>query len=202
MEVAVLASGRGSNLGAILEAAAGNRLGPARIRAVLSDVASSAALDRARAAGVEAVAVERNAFATRDAFDAAVIDVLRAHRIELVVLAGYMRLVTGTFLRAFPDRVVNIHPSLLPAFPGLHGARQAIEHGVKVAGCTAHFVDEGTDTGPIILQAAVPVLDGDDEDTLAARVLVEEHRILPEAIRLIAEDRLERRGRRIFVRAR
>ena len=202
MRVAVLVSGRGSNLQAVLDAAHAGRLGAAAIVAVISDVPTAPALERARAAGVEAVAIDRKSFASREAFDGAVVESLRARTIDLVVLAGYMRLVGDAFLRAFPERVINIHPSLLPAFPGLHGVAQALEYGVKIAGCTDHFVDQGTDTGSIILQAAVPVLDGDDEASLAERILGEEHRLLPEAIRLIVAGLVEKVGRRVSIRRR
>lgn len=195
MRVAVLGSGRGSNFQAILDERAAGRLSGVELRVVISDVPTAAILGRAAGAGIEALGIDRAALADRATFDAALLDALRARSIELVVLAGYMRLLSPAFLAAFPDRVVNIHPSLLPAFPGLHAVRQAVEYGVKVSGCTVHLVDEGTDTGPVLLQAAVQVEPGDTEDTLAARILVEEHRILPEALRRIAAGRLERRGR-------
>lgn len=195
MRVAVLASGRGSNLQAILDERAAGRLSGVELVVVVSDVAGAAALERAARAGVESLCIDRRGFPSRAAFDAALLEALSARGVELVVLAGFMRLLSPTFLAAFPDRVVNIHPALLPAFPGLHGVRQAIDYGVKVAGCTVHLVDEGTDTGPVLLQAAVPVEEGDTEETLGARILVEEHRLLPEALRRIAAGRLVRHGR-------
>lgn len=199
MRTAVLASGRGSNLQAILDERAAGRLPGVELVAVLSDRPAAQALERARAASVEAVAIDRKAFVGGEPYEQALLAELRRRDVELVVLAGYMRLVSPAFLAAFPDRVVNVHPSLLPAFPGLHAVRQAIEYGVKVAGCTVHLVDEGCDTGPILLQASVPVLPGDDEDSLATRILVEEHRLLPEALRLLAAGRVGREGRRLVL---
>ncbi|HEY3355835.1 MAG TPA: phosphoribosylglycinamide formyltransferase [Polyangia bacterium] len=199
LAVGVLVSGGGTNLQAILDAQAAGTLGGAQVRVVISNRADAHALDRARAAGVEAVVVDHKAYADREAFEDALVEALRARGVELVALAGFMRLLTPRFLRAFPDRVVNIHPALLPSFPGVHAQRQALAYGVTITGCTVHFVDEGTDTGPIIAQAAVPVHADDDEDRLAARVLAEEHRIYPLVLRLLAEGRVERRGRRVVV---
>jgi phosphoribosylglycinamide formyltransferase 1 len=196
----VLASGRGSNLQAILDAIDAGRC-PARVAVVVSDRKDAPALERARRAGVRAVHLDPRAYPDRTAFDMAVADTLGAEGVELVCLAGYMRVLSAEFVRSFPARILNVHPALLPAFHGLHAQRQALEHGVKVAGATVHFVDEGVDTGPIVLQAVVPVLDGDTEATLTARILAEEHRLYPEAIRLYAEGRLEMSGRRVSVRA-
>jgi phosphoribosylglycinamide formyltransferase-1 len=193
----VLASGRGSNLQAILDAIDAGRC-PARVAVVVSDRKDAPALERARRAGAKAVHLDPRAYPDRVAFDDAVAEVLRQHGTELVCLAGYMRVLSAEFVRRFPGRILNVHPALLPAFPGLHAQRRALEHGVKIAGATVHFVDEGVDTGPIVLQAAVPVLDDDTEDTLAARILVEEHRLYPEAIRLYAEGRLRLAGRRVL----
>jgi phosphoribosylglycinamide formyltransferase-1 len=145
------------------------------------------AIERARAAGVDAVVVDHTKFADRRAFDTAVVKVLRAHSVGLVVLAGFMRLLTDVVLDEFPMRVVNVHPALLPSFPGLHAQRQALDYGVRIAGCTVHFVDKGTDSGPIIAQAAVAVLDDDDEDSLRLRILAREHDLLPRALQWIAE---------------
>ena len=195
----VLASGRGSNLQAILDAIAAGRC-PARVAVVVSDRKDAAALERARAAGVRAVHLDPRAYPDRVAFDDAVARVLDEQAVRLVCLAGYMRVLSGEFVRRYRGRILNVHPALSPAFPGLHAQRQALEHGVKVAGATVHFVDEGVDTGPIVLQATVPVLDEDTEATLSARILAEEHRLYPEAIRLYAEDRLELTGRRVSVR--
>jgi phosphoribosylglycinamide formyltransferase-1 len=194
----VLASGRGSNLQAILDASA--RPGfPARVVVVISDRERAPALDRARAAGIPAVFVNPKDFGDREAYDAALTQVLEGHRVGLVCLAGFMRILGPAFVRAWRGRALNIHPSLLPAFPGLHPQRQALDHGVKVSGATVHFVDEGTDTGPIVLQSTVPVQPGDTEDTLAARILVEEHRLYPEAVRLFATGRLRIAGRTVVI---
>ena len=179
----ILASGRGSNLQAILDAIAAGRC-PARVAVVVSDRKDAPALDRARRAGIRAVHLDPHAFPDRVTFDEAVAAVLDEHGVALVCLAGYMRVLSPEFVRRYRARILNVHPALLPAFPGLHAQRQALEHGVRVAGATVHFVDEGVDTGPIVLQGAVPVLDGDTEETLSARILVEEHRLYPEAIRL------------------
>jgi phosphoribosylglycinamide formyltransferase-1 len=195
----ILASGRGSNLQAILDAIAGGRC-PARVAVVVSDRKDAPALDRARRAGIRAVYLDSHAFPDRVAFDEAVAAVLDEHGVALVCLAGYMRILSPEFVRRYRARILNVHPALLPAFPGLHAQRQALEHGARVAGATVHLVDEGVDTGPIVLQGAVPVLDGDTEETLSARILVEEHRLYPEAIRLFAEGRLEVTGRRVRVR--
>ena len=198
LTVGVLASGRGSNLQAILDACA--RPGfPARVTVVISDRERAAALDRARAAGVEALWLNPKDFADRDAYDRALVRELTARAVGLVCQAGWMRILSAGYVQAFRGRAMNIHPSLLPAFPGLHPHRQALDHGVKVSGATVHFTDEGVDSGPIIVQAAVPVEPGDTEDSLAARVLAVEHRLYPEAIRLFAEGRLAVVGRRVVV---
>ena len=185
----VLVSGSGTNLQAILDAIRERTL-DARLAVVVSNVPEAKALDRARAASVETVVVDHRGFADRAAFDAAVVEVLRARGVELVVLAGFMRLLTPVLLDAFPLRIVNVHPALLPAFPGIHGQRQALEYGVRVAGCTVHFVDRGTDTGPIIAQATVPVLDDDDEPALTARILAKEHELLPRVLQWVADGRV------------
>lgn len=200
LRVGVLVSGRGSNLQALLDAS--SRPGyPAEIVVVISDRERAAALDRARTAGVEALVVNPKDFGDREAFDLALVSELDARRVGLVCTAGFMRILSAAFTNAFAGRAMNIHPSLLPAFPGLHAQRQALEHGVRVAGATVHFLADGAvDTGPIILQAGVPVEPGDTEETLAARILVEEHRLYPEAVRLFAEGRLSVAGRRVIVR--
>jgi phosphoribosylglycinamide formyltransferase-1 len=185
----VLVSGSGTNLQAILDAVASRTL-DARVAVVISNVDKVAALGRARKAGVEAVVIAHGQFGDRHAFDAAVVRALRERGVEVVVLAGFMRLVTEVLLDAFPMRVINVHPGLLPAFPGAHAQRQAVDYGVRVAGCTVHFVDGGTDTGPIIAQATVPVLDDDSDSTLAARILVKEHELLPRVLQWIAEGRV------------
>jgi phosphoribosylglycinamide formyltransferase-1 len=199
LRVGVLGSGRGSNLQALLDAAA--RPGyPARVVVVVSDKERAQALERARAHGVAAVWLNPKDFGDRAAYDAALGRLLEEHRVGLVCLAGFMRILTPELVRAFAGRVLNIHPSLLPAFPGLHAQRQALDYGVKVAGATVHFVDEGVDTGPIALQASVPVQPDDTEESLSARILAVEHRIYPEAVRLFAEGRLRLAGRKVIVR--
>ena len=197
--IGILASGRGSNLQAIVDAIAAGHC-PARVAVVVSDRKDAPALDRARQAGIRAAHLDPRAFPDRAAFDDAVAGVLDEQGVELVCLAGYMRVLSPEVVRRYRGRILNVHPSLLPMFSGLHAQRQALEHGVKVAGATVHFVDEGVDTGPIVLQSAVPVLEGDTEASLEARILVEEHRLYPEAIRLYAEGRLEVAGRRVSIR--
>ena len=199
LAVGVLASGRGSNLQALLDACARPDY-PARVAIVISDREQAEALERARAAGVEAVWVNPKDFADRESFDRALVRELRAREVGLVCNAGYMRILTPVWVRAFAGRALNIHPSLLPSFPGLHAHRQALDHGVKVSGATVHFVEEGVDSGPIVLQAAVPVEPGDTEATLSARILEAEHRLYPEAVRLFAEGRLEIVGRRVRIK--
>ena len=198
LKIAVLASGSGSNLQAIIDEIKSGFL-PIELALVLSDKPQAYALQRAEAAGVPTKVLLPADFASREDYDAELVRLLKASGAEAVALAGYMRLVTPVFLQAFPHRVLNIHPALLPSFPGLHGQRQAFEYGVKVAGCTVHFVDEGMDSGPIILQAPVPVLEDDDADSLAARILEQEHIIYPLALRLLAEGKLLIEGRRVRI---
>ncbi len=200
LRVGVLVSGRGSNLQALLDAS--SRPGyPAEVVVVISDRERAAALDRARAAGVESLFVNPKDFGDREAFDLALVGEPTRRRVGLVCNAGFMRILSPAYTRAFAGRAMNIHPSLLPAFPGLHAQRQALEHGVKIAGVTVHFVDDGpVDTGPIILQAGVPVQPDDTEETLSARILAEEHRLYPEAVRLFAEGRLTVAGRKVIIR--
>ena len=199
MRIAVLASGSGSNLQAILDACAAGRLS-AQVVVVISNVAGAKALDRARAAGIAPVLLPHGQFQSREAYDAALVEALRQHGAELVCLAGFMRLITTRLLRTFENKILNIHPALLPSFPGMRAVRQALDAGVKVSGCTVHIVDEGTDSGPIVVQAAVPVLDADTEETLAARILAQEHRCYPRAIQLVAEGRVSVDGRKVRVR--
>jgi phosphoribosylglycinamide formyltransferase 1 len=199
LAVGVLASGRGSNLPALLDASAAPDY-PARDVVDISDRETAPALDRARAAGVEARWINPKDFADREAFDRALVRELQTREVGLVCHAGFMRILSPAYVRAFAGRALNIHPSLLPAFPGLRAQRQALEHGAKIAGATVHFVDEGVDTGPIVLQAAVPVEPGDTEATLSARILAEEHRLYPAAVRLFAEGRLELAGRRVVIK--
>jgi len=198
LAVGVLVSGRGSNLQALLDACAAAEF-PARVVVVVSDRDHAPALERARAAGVEAVWINPKDFVTRESFDAALVRELEKRQVGLVCNAGFMRILSSVWVQAFAGRALNIHPSLLPAFPGLHAQRQALEHGAKVAGCTVHFVDEAVDAGPIVLQSAVPVEPDDTEETLSARILKEEHRIYPAAVRLFAEGRLEIVGRRVII---
>lgn len=198
--LAVLISGSGSNLQALLDACAQADF-PAEVACVVSNVPTAFGLERARKAGVPAVALDHKAFGSRGDFERALEEELGKAGVEWVCLAGFMRLLSAEFLARFPGRVLNIHPALLPAFPGLHAPRQALERGVKIAGCTVHFVDAGTDTGPIIAQAAVPVLPGDDEASLSARILVEEHRLYPLAVRLAVTGKVTLEGLRTRVNA-
>ncbi len=198
LSLGVLASGGGSNLQSILDASREGRL-DARVALVVSDNPGAFALERARRAGVATAVIPFGDSPSREEHDRRVVGALRDHGVDTVALAGYMRLVSPVLLKAFPSRVVNIHPALLPAFPGLHVHAQVIAHGAKFSGCTVHFVDEGTDTGPIIIQAVVPVRDDDTPDTLAARILREEHRIYPQALQYLAEGRLRIEGRRVLL---
>ena len=197
MNLGILISGRGSNMSALVEAVREGRVPGAEVAVVLSDRAGAAGLGRAAELGVETAVVERRG-RTREEHERELIEVLRARGVELVCLAGYMRLLSPCFVEEFRGRVLNIHPSLLPAFPGLDAQRQAVEHGARVSGCTVHFVDETLDGGPIITQRAVPVLDTDTPDTLAARILAEEHRAYPEAVRLVASGAYDIAGRRVI----
>jgi phosphoribosylglycinamide formyltransferase-1 len=198
VKVGVLASGRGSNLLAILDAIGRGEL-PATVVCAISDRRSAPVLERAGEVGVPAFCVPVARFADRAAHETEIARILDSHEAELIVLAGYMRLLTGGFIERYRGRLMNIHPALLPGFTGAEAQRQAWEHGVKVAGCTVHFVDEGADTGPIITQRAVPVLEHDTPETLAERILAEEHQAYPEAIRLYAEGRLVIEGRRVRI---
>ena len=195
--LAVLISGRGSNLQAIIDAIAHGEL-TATIAVVVSNVAGAPGLQRARDAGVETLVLPHKPSPTREHYDRALADALRARQIDLVCLAGFMRLLGPAFIAAYPNRIVNIHPSLLPAFPGLDAQRQALEHGVKVAGATVHLVNTELDAGPIVMQAAVPVLDDDTIDTLSARILIAEHRIYPAAIQRLLAGGWRLEGRRLI----
>jgi len=202
LRVAVLASGRGSNLQAIIDSIEANQV-QAAIVAVISNKKDAVALERARKHGLKDLFVDPKPFAgqpdSREAYDRALLAILQQHDVELVLLAGYMKIVTAVLVNAYANRMMNIHPSLLPSFPGLDVQKKAIEWGCKLAGCTVHFVTEGVDEGPIILQAAVPILDNDSPDTLAARILVQEHKLYPRAVQLFAEGRLRVEGRRVLV---
>jgi len=195
----VLISGRGSNLQAILDAVATGSLN-AQVGIVLSNVASAPGLERAKQAGVPTVVLSHNEFSSREEFDHRIIEILRHHKVDLVCLAGFMRLLSPVLLRAYPERILNIHPSLLPAFVGLHAQRQAVKYGAKVSGATVHLVDEDLDHGPILLQQAVPVQDDDDEETLSERILEQEHQLYPKAIGLVLDGKARVEGRRVVIR--
>ena len=196
MNVGILISGRGSNMTALADAVAAGSVPGASIRLVLSDKPRAAGLEAARARGIETATVERRG-RTREEHEREIIKELKERGVGLVCLAGYMRLLSPCFVEEFRGRVLNVHPSLLPAFPGLDAQRQAVEHGVRVSGCTVHFVDETLDGGPIVVQRAVPVLDTDTPDTLAARILIEEHKAYPEALALVCSGAYEIVGRRV-----
>ena len=198
LRIGVLVSGRGSNLQAIIDAVQAGWL-PVEIGVVISDKPEAYALERARRADIPAVVIERGSFESRGAFEQAMLAALETYGVELIALAGFMRILSGHFTARYAQRVINIHPALLPAFPGLHAQAQALNYGVKVTGCTVHFVDEGMDTGPIILQAAVPVEDDDTEETLSQRLLTQEHRIYPLALQLLAEGRVKVEGRQVHI---
>ena len=200
LPLGILVSGRGSNMEAIADAIAAGEV-PARIQVVISDRPQARAMDLARQRGLKALSLAPGAFPSRQAYDLALAAALKEEGVKLVVLAGFMRLLSQDFLDHFPGRVINIHPALLPAFPGINAQRQALDYGVKYSGCTVHFVDAGTDTGPIIAQAVVAVRDDDTPETLAARILVEEHRLYPEVIKWLAAGRVELQGRRVRVKA-
>ena len=196
--IAVLLSGRGSNFEALADSIAAGRIPNAEIAIVVSNRESAAGIAKARERNIPAQVIPSTGL-QREAYDKLVVEVLREKKADLVCLAGYMRLLSPYFVTAFPNRIVNIHPSLLPAFPGLEAQRQALEHGVKFTGCTVHFVDENLDAGPIIIQAVVPVKDSDTVETLSERVLREEHRIYSEAVRIILEGRYRVEGRRVLL---
>jgi phosphoribosylglycinamide formyltransferase-1 len=202
LRLGVLASGRGSNLQAVIDAIESGAL-QARVAVIISNKKDAQALERARTHGVTDVFLDPTLYAgmidKREAYDRAVLDILRQHEVDLVLLAGYMKIVTPVLIDAYRHRMMNIHPSLLPSFPGLEAQRQALDWGAQVAGCTVHFVTEGVDEGPIILQATVPVLERDSPETLAARILVEEHAIYPRAVQLYADGRLLVEGRRVRI---
>jgi phosphoribosylglycinamide formyltransferase 1 len=198
LKIGVLVSGNGTNLQAILDRCADGTIS-AEIACVISNKAEAHALERARTHGIPTVHIDHRDYPGRAHYDAALVDTLRKHEVGLVVLAGFMRIITPVLIDAFPAAIMNIHPALLPAFPGLHAQRQALEYGVRITGCTVHFVDAGTDTGPIILQTAVVVDKEDTEDTLSAKIQLEEHRIYPQAIQLYADDRLKVEGRKVII---
>lgn len=196
--IAVLLSGRGSNFEALAESISAGRIPNAEIAIVISNREAAIGITKARDRSIPAQVIPSTGL-QREAYDKLVVDALRAKKVDLVCLAGYMRLLSPYFVAAFPNRIVNIHPSLLPAFPGLEAQRQALEHGVKFTGCTVHFVDENLDAGPIIIQAVVPIKDCDTVETLSERVLHEEHRIYSEAVRIVLEGRYRVEGRRVLL---
>ncbi len=197
--IAVLASGRGSNFQAVIDAVTAGRI-PARCAALITDNPRAYAIERAKEAKIPVTVLDFASFPSKEDYESALLSAMEGQKADLFVLAGYMRILGTKIVRAFPGRIINIHPALLPSFTGLHGQRQALNYGVKVAGCTVHFVDENLDCGPIILQKCVPVLEGDDEDSLADRILAEEHKCYPEAIRLFCDGRLEIVGRQVHIR--
>jgi len=198
IRLGVLISGSGTNLQAIIDCAARGDL-HAEVVCVISNKAEAFGLERARKHGIAAIHLDHKTFSGRSEYDAALVKTLQGLNVDLVILAGFMRIVTPVLLDAFPNRVMNIHPALLPSFPGLDAQKQALEYGAKLSGCTVHFVDAGTDTGPIILQSAVPILEGDTVASLSERIHHEEHRLYPAAIQLFAEGRLKVEGRRVII---
>jgi phosphoribosylglycinamide formyltransferase-1 len=196
--IGVLLSGRGSNFDALAASVAAGRIPNAEISIVVSNRETAEGIEKARARGIEARVIPSKGL-EREAYDRQVVAALQEKNVDLVCLAGYMRLLSPFFVEKFPQRILNIHPSLLPAFPGLEPQRQALEHGAKFSGCTVHFVDENLDAGPIVMQAVVPIEDGDTPDTLAERILAEEHRIYTEAVRIVLEGRWRMEGRRVLV---
>jgi phosphoribosylglycinamide formyltransferase-1 len=196
--IGVLLSGRGSNFEALAESVAAGRIPNAEIALVVSNREDAPGIERARARGIEARVIPSKGL-EREAYDKLVAAALQEKKVDLVCLAGYMRLLSPYFVAAFPNRILNIHPSLLPAFPGLEAQRQALEHGAKLSGCTVHFVDENLDAGPIVLQAAVPIEDGDTVEKLSERILREEHRIYSEAVRIVLEGRYRIENRRVLI---
>jgi phosphoribosylglycinamide formyltransferase-1 len=197
--IAVLASGRGSNFQAIIDAIAAGNI-PARCVSLITDNPKAYAIERAQKAGIPVVVIDYASFPSRDVYERALLAAMQEQEADLFVLAGYMRILGKSIVHAFAGKMVNIHPALLPSFTGLHAQRQAVNYGVKVAGCTVHFVDEHLDCGPIILQKCVPVLETDDEEALAERILEQEHIAFPEAVRLFCEGRLEIVGRVVRIR--
>ena len=197
--IAVLASGRGSNFQAVIDAIQEGKI-PATCAALITDNPKAYAIERAKQAKIPVTVIEFASFPSREVYERALLFAMQQVNADLFILAGYMRIVGAGIVRSFPGKMMNIHPALLPAFPGLHAQRQAVDHGVKVSGCTVHFVDESLDGGPIILQRCVNVLENDDEDSVAERILHHEHECYPEAVKLFCEERLEIVGRRVRIR--
>lgn len=200
LPIAVLVSGSGTNLQAIVDAIEAGALA-AEIRVVISNNPKAPAVERCRKHGIPAVLHPNGSYGSKEEFEAAISQTVIESGAELICLAGFMKVLSPAFVKRFAGRIMNIHPALLPSFPGLHGQRQALEYGVKISGCTVHFVNEGVDAGPIVLQAAVPVMDNDTEETLSARILNEEHKLYPRAIQLYAEGRLVIKGRRVLIKS-
>jgi phosphoribosylglycinamide formyltransferase 1 len=196
--VAVLVSGSGSNLQAIIDASLRGEI-PCRVGIVISNKPDAYGLERARKHGIPTEVIRHTDFSSREEFDRRLVETIRKNGAALVCLAGFMRVLTPEFVRAFPNRILNIHPALLPSFPGTHGPKQALDYGVRFSGCTVHILDEGVDSGPIVVQAVVPVFDDDTEESLAARILLQEHKIYPMAIRLFFQGRLKIEGRRVRI---
>lgn len=199
VSIAVLVSGNGSNFQAIVDAIESGRIKNARIACLISNKADAFALERAEKHAITTFVLDHKAYANRQAYDSALVELLQQQGVQLVILAGFMRLLSPVMIDAFPNAIMNIHPALLPSFPGLDAQQQAFDYGARYTGCTVHFVDKGTDTGPIILQAVVPILDGDTIDTLTQRIHGEEHRTYVEAVRLFCEGRLHVEGRKVRI---
>jgi len=199
INIGVLVSGRGTNLQAIIEAIEEGKIA-GEIKVVMSDNPDTYALKRAQQYHIDTRYVDFKEFKNREDYDKEIVECLKEKDVDLVVLAGYMRILSSYFIKMYKNRIMNIHPALLPSFPGLYAQKQAVEHGVKVSGCTVHFVDEGVDSGPIILQKAVEVKDNDTEESLAERILKEEHQIYPQAIQLFSQGRLVIKGKRVFIK--
>lgn len=197
--IAVLVSGRGSNLQAMIDNIENGNIKNANISVVISDVADAYALERAKKHGIDAIFIDPKSFANKTEYEQELVKILDSYDTDLVILAGYMRIVGKEVISAYKNRILNIHPTLLPSFTGLHSHKQTLDYGVKVSGCTVHFVDEGMDTGPIILQSCVPVLENDTEDTLSERILEQEHKIYPQAVKLFIEGKLKVEGRIVRV---
>jgi len=198
LKLGVLISGNGSNLQSIIDHIEKGSL-KATIKIVISNNPDAYGITRAKKHGIPFIVLKNGDFKNKEAFDLELVRILHENNVDLVILAGFMRIITPALLKAFPQKIMNIHPALLPSFPGIHGQKQALEYGVKISGCTVHFVDEGVDTGPIILQTAVQVFDNDTEETLAARILKEEHLIYPRAIQLFAEGKIEINKRKVLI---
>lgn len=198
LNLGVLISGRGSNLQAIIDASERGEI-PAKVAVVISNNPDALGLERAKKHGIPAVVINNREFKDKNTYELEIVKVLQQHKVDLVCLAGYMRIVGPVLLEHYQGKMINIHPALLPSFPGLHAQKQALDYGVKISGATVHFVDEGCDTGPIIIQAAVPVLEDDTEESLSERILEQEHKIYPQAIKLFAEGRLKIEGRRVKI---